>query len=202
MDPLHESLNPWQRSFLRLAQPVGLLNGTALFAVPNELTKEMVEQRLREPIVTALSEDLGQPVRLAVTVDHTLEHLPDDVEEAGEDADAEEIDDDEQDTEVPSARPVGPRADAEGLVQADLGAGGEVINLPRQEREVGRPSEPARLNPKYTFDTFVIGASNRFAHAASVAVAEAPARAYNPLFVYGESGLGKTHLLHAIGEYA
>ena len=96
------------------------------------------------------------------------------------------------------------RAGVADAIGADLGL--EFVVRPAMPAT--RPATPAgprvdgsAINPKYTFDSFVIGSSNRFAHAAALAIAEAPAQAYNPLFIYGHTGLGKTHLLHAIANY-
>jgi chromosomal replication initiator protein len=215
-----------QRAFLSLARLVGLLDDTALIAVPNDFTKDIVETRLRERVSSTLGEQLEREVRLAVTVDPSLGELP------GSDAGADSSAEDQPVAPDVAAVPFGDgdeRRAADRRAQLDdigddhdaSGSGGSVLPLPEATAPDGSPLvavpgmrrprtgtpvpeqvELTRLNPKYTFDTFVIGASNRFAHAAAVAVAEAPAKAYNPLFVYGDSGLGKTHLLHAIGHYA
>ncbi|WP_425459369.1 chromosomal replication initiator protein DnaA [Flexivirga caeni] len=164
------------RAYLRLARLAGLVGDTALLAVPFEQTKLFVETTLKDPICAALGAQLGTEIRLAVTVDESLQPSDDEVVEAPRVVIPEPVDGEPDLFTASAARTREPVTTAE-------------------------PVADARLNPKYTFETFVIGAGNRFACAAAQAVAETPARSYNPLFVYGDSGLGKTHLLHAIGNY-
>ena len=183
---LETPLTPQQRAWLKLVRPLTIAEGFALLSVPTPFVQNEIERHLRIPIVDALSRRLGQRVELGVRIepsDGLDGHATTGLDPAAEESDLDEVDE-----------------DREALASAHATWPGYFTERPRSDA-AGDTAESS-LNRRYTFDTFIIGASNRFAHAAALAIAEAPARAYNPLFIWGESGLGKTHLLHAAGNYA
>lgn len=172
-----ERVTPQLQGFLNLAVPQGVMGGTLYLDVPNDLTAAQFTKRMRTPIMEALARVDQEPQTSATTFRVVVNP---------------ELADAHLTAPIPVQSSVAPPAAP--MARPPLQESGEPAST------VSRSD--TRLNPKYTFDNFVIGQSNRFAHAAAVAVAEAPAKAYNPLFIYGDSGLGKTHLLHAIGDYA
>jgi chromosomal replication initiator protein len=165
---------PRERGYLRLARLSGVIGDVALISVPYANTKTVLESSLDTPMREALSRQLGKDVRIAVSVDESLQR---------------------------AAEPPAPEPERPAPVEPDRPPERQLRDSAPAPIRTSPVHDEPRLNPKYTFDTFVIGEGNRFGCAAAQAVAETPARSYNPLFIYGDSGLGKTHLLHAIGHY-
>ena len=164
--------------FAQLAAVKGIIGDTLYLEVPNEMTRSVFEQRMRDIVGDTLynvAEQSGVK-SFAVVVNTTIA---------------------ENYSPTVVASPQSSIADEEIGSSLPAMSGG----TPASSSRTGQPFE-SRLNHKYTFENFVMGSTNIFARAAAFAVAESPAKAYNPLFIYGNSGLGKTHLLHAIGHYA
>ncbi|GAB3244209.1 chromosomal replication initiator protein DnaA [Nocardioides dilutus] len=185
-------LEPNQAAWLTSSKPISLHEGLAIIEVPDDFTRNQIEGRLRGQLEDALSAVYGGELRLVVTVNPEATPPPDVVEST------DRQDDMSTNTPLATVLPMTPATHLGSLTDSE-----ELPDFPEQHAATSAlgTAQEARLNPKYTFETFVIGSSNRFPHAAAVAVSEAPGKAYNPLLVYGDSGLGKTHLLHAIGHY-
>ncbi|OEX92144.1 chromosomal replication initiation protein DnaA [Corynebacterium sp. BCW_4722] len=201
------TLTPQQRAYLRLLKPVVLVDGYALISAPHAAAKNVIEESLAPHLTTLLSTHTGTPVALAVSVAAPVEPEPEPEPDPTPTSWAAT-----QSMSTPSPAgeqiPMGLDELAQMHAAQVEGRRREAIAHPTVDRRIPRetpahdPDREASLNPKYTFENFVIGSSNRFANGAAVAVAENPAKAYNPLFIWGGSGLGKTHLLHAAGNYA
>ncbi len=201
-----------QRAFLGLVQPIVLVDGYAVLATPHAMAKQVIEDDFGPHIVKVLSERTGRPCSLAVSVEPAAMPAPQTPQppiQTSVPGVQEQLGWDTTHTPPPAPAPAAPTqtyVQPVQQVQAPQPQPSAPVyhqsqRLPR-ETPAHDPNREKSLNPKYTFENFVIGSSNRFANGAAVAVAENPARAYNPLFIWGGSGLGKTHLLHAAGNYA
>lgn len=204
-----ETLPEFDLALLHQSKTLGQNGDAVVIAVPGAMVKGIIEAKYTDSLMKSFSEVLAKPIEnLIITVDESLAWQ--DTQPAA--------------TPAPPAPPTPPNPPAEGnptdgSVSTSVATGSTVSSETPGETVTtvtAATSQPATppltgtvqidrntgLNPQYTFDTFVIGSSNSFTAAAAESVVVSPAQAYNPLFIYGGSGLGKTHLLHAIGNYA